>query len=224
MGKRVLQLGGATIAAVGAMAFSMGGWAVITVDDLPRALTVGRPMNIAFMVRQHGHTPLDHLTPTLIASDAKGEASEVRASAVPSGPAGHYIATLVVPRAGDWTVTINSGFGGSHVTLYPIPAATTTPRNHGDDAPVDLGRRLFVAKGCVTCHVHDAVAGNNSIAVGPNLTPRRYQTEYLAKLLANPSIARTPGQQFEMPNLELKPVEIAALVAFINADRQVSSR
>jgi hypothetical protein len=72
--------------------------------------------------------------------------------------------------------------------------------------------------------VHDATAGNNSLAVGPNLTPRRYQADYLAKLLANPSIARTPGQQFEMPNLQLKAGEIAALVAFINVDRQFSTR
>jgi mono/diheme cytochrome c family protein len=224
MRTRVLQLGVVTIVAVAAMAFSMGGWAVITVDDLPRALTVGQPMSIGFIVRQHGHTPLDHLKPTLVASDAKGEASGIKASAVRTGPAGHYVATLVVPRAGDWTVTINSGFGGSGVTLFPIPASTAAPRNPGDDSPADVGRRLFVAKGCVTCHVHDAAAGNNSLAVGPNLTPRRYQADYLAKLLANPSIARTSGQQFEMPNLELKAGEIAALVAFINVDRQVSAR
>jgi hypothetical protein len=72
--------------------------------------------------------------------------------------------------------------------------------------------------------VHDSAVGNNSIAVGPNLTPRRYQADYLAKLLANPSIARTPGQQSTMPNLGLKTAEIAALVAFINVDRQVSAR
>jgi len=60
--------------------------------------------------------------------------------------------------------------------------------------------------------------------VGPNLTPKRYQADYLAKLLVDPSIARTPGQQNQMPKLGLKPAEITALVAFINADRQVSSR
>ena len=68
MRKRVLQLGGVTIAALAAAAFSFGGWAVITVDDLPQALTVGHPTSIGFMVRQHGHAPLNGLTPTIVAS------------------------------------------------------------------------------------------------------------------------------------------------------------
>src|SRR5947207_108467 len=122
MRKRILQLGALTIAALGATAFALGGWAVITVDDLPQALTVGQPTSIGFMVRQHGHTPLDRLTATVVASNDKHDAREVTVSATPSGPAGHYMATLVVPRAGDWTLTINSGFAGSHVTLFPIPA------------------------------------------------------------------------------------------------------
>jgi len=223
MPKRIPQLGALTIAALAATAFARGGWAVITVDDLPQALTVGHATSIGFMVRQHGHAPLDRLKPTIVASDDKHDAADVTVSATPTGPAGHYVATLVVPRSGDWTLTINSGFGGSRVTLYPIPAAVTTHRP-GDNAPADVGRRLFVAKGCVTCHVHDAVVGNNSLAVGPNLTPRRYQADYLAKLLEDPTTARTPGQQFAMPNLSLTSAEIAALVAFINLDRQVSMK
>jgi hypothetical protein len=99
MRNRVLQLGALTIAALGATAFSIGGWAVITVDDLPQTLAVGQPIGIGFMVRQHGVTPLDRLTPTIFASDDKHEASEVRVSAIPSGPAGHYVATLVVPQS-----------------------------------------------------------------------------------------------------------------------------
>jgi hypothetical protein len=64
------------------------------------------------------------------------------------------------------------------------------------------------------------------MSVGPNLTPKRYQAEYRARLLVDPSVARTPGQKqtWTMPNLDLKTREIAALVAFINADRQVSTR
>lgn len=224
MHKRVLWLSALATVALGSTSLSLGGWAVSTVDDLPQTLVVGQPVSLGFMVRQHGHTPLDRLSPTIVASDEKGEAGQVKASADASGAVGHYVATIVVPRAGDWTLTINSGFMGSHVTLYPIPTTTTAIRRPADNTPADVGRRLFVAKGCVTCHVHDAVNGNNSIAVGPDLTPRRYQADYLAKLLANPSIARTSGQQSVMPNLELKAPEIAALVAFINVDRQVSTR
>lgn len=91
-------------------------------------------------------------------------------------------------------------------------------------APAVRGHALYIAKGCTTCHVHAAVAGSGMIKAGPDLTPKRYQADYLARFLADPSIARTPGNTNTMPKLELKPIEIAALAAFINADRAVSSR
>lgn len=221
--KRFLQLAALSLAALGGMAFTFGGWAIITVDDLPYALTVGQPTTVAFSVRQHGMKLLDHLTPTLSATDEKG-GSDVTASAVASGAEGHYVAQLVVPRTGNWTITINSSFMNSRVKLYPIAATAAGDRVKDSEAPLERGRRLFVAKGCVGCHVHGDVPGYSSIGVGPNLTPKRYQAGYLAKLLADPSIARTPGKQFTMPNLGLKTQEIASLVAFINADRQVSAR
>jgi mono/diheme cytochrome c family protein len=212
------------LVSLGAAAFSYGGWAVITVDDLPRSLTIGQPVSIAFTVRQHGMKPLDGLKPTLVAASEDKTVREVQTSAIASGPTGHYVANLVVPQRGRWTVTINSGFMASRVTLSPIPASAAGTRIEDHETPAELGRRLFIAKGCVTCHVHGAVEGYASASVGPDLTPKRYQTDYLAKLLADPSSARTPGQRFTMPNLELKTSEIARLVAFINADRVVSAR
>lgn len=43
----------------------------------------------------------------------------------------------------------------------------------------EAGLKLFVAKGCITCHVHDAAAARNkspSYNIGPNLTrlPERF--------------------------------------------------
>jgi mono/diheme cytochrome c family protein len=222
MNKRLLRVGALTVVAFGGMAFSFGGWAVITVDDLPQAFTVGQPTTIGFSVRQHGIKLTDGLKPMLVAVDEKGGSTEVTASATDTGE-GHYVAKLTVPRPGHWSVTINSNFFNSRVKLYPIPAIAAGQRAKEVDAP-DLGQRLFVAKGCVGCHVHGAVTGYVAMNVGPNLTPKRYQAEYLAKYLVDPSIARTPGQQNQMPNLGLKPAEISALVAFINSDRQVSSR
>jgi mono/diheme cytochrome c family protein len=81
-------------------------------------------------------------------------------------------------------------------------------------AAAERGRRLFVAKGCVTCHVHAEASGGASLAVGPELTGKRFAAEYLARFLANPAIKTD-----RMPDLGLKPAEIAALSAFINADR-----
>jgi hypothetical protein len=219
MRTRILRVAVLSLAVLGLSAFALGGWAVITVDELPDALTVGQPTKIAFSVRQHGATLLDQLTPVLVANDEDGGTPAVSVRAAASGGPGHYMATFSVPRSGEWTITINSGFLNNHVTLYPIPAVAAGARARPAEPPASIGRRLFVAKGCVGCHVHDAATGNVPMSVGPNLTPRRYAADYLARFLADPSIARTPGKVFSMPNLGLAPGEIASLVAFINAER-----
>ena len=214
MPRRTVALAALMLAALTGTAYTtFGGWAVITVDDLPEYVTAGKPVEIAFTVRQHGVSLMENLRPVVYAKDAK---SNVQASAVPGDGAGRYTATLVVPRPGDWTITINSSFMNNQSTLAPITAiaAGTTPPK--PLAAAERGRVLFVAKGCVTCHVHDAVPGSGKVAVGPNLTPKRYQADYLAKFLVDPSIGRTPASKEIMPRLELKANEISAITAFIN--------
>ena len=201
-----------------------GGWAVITVENLPDHLTAGQPVTLAFSVRQHGMTLLADLRPSIEARSGNTIAKPATARATLPG---HYVATLTVPKAGDWTITIHSGFGPSQISLLPLHAVDANVAAVPDTPERERGRRLFVAKGCVTCHVHDETSdgGNRSIAVGPALTGRRYPAAYLAKFLANPAIA-TPMRPatFNMPNLGLEDREIAALVAFINTDRQLSAR
>jgi len=222
MSRRLLPLFAVALSAVAASAFTFGrgGWAVITVEDLPEHLVAGKPVDLSFLVRQHGMTLLSGLRPMLVAKSGK---AEVQVAANPGKKFGGYSATLVVPTAGDWTITIASGFMNNNVTLAPLAAMSpnASPRVI---AAADRGKQLFIAKGCTTCHVHGAVEGSGKISVGPNLTPKRYQAEYLAKLLDDPSIAKTPGQMNTMPKLELKPTEVAAITAFINSERQVSAK
>jgi len=42
---------------------AMGGWAVVTVRDLPEYLVAGQQYTIEFQVRQHGRTLLSGLRP-----------------------------------------------------------------------------------------------------------------------------------------------------------------
>jgi hypothetical protein len=202
-----------------------GGWAVVTVDDLPDYLTAGKPATLGFRVRQHGMTLLRDLQPRI---EARSGSATTTAQATPSNfltEPGHYMATVTVPRAGEWTLTIHTGFMGNKLTLLPLraidagaPALPTAPER-------DRGRRLFVAKGCVSCHVHEEAKEQQSFAVGPELTGRRFPADYLARFLADPSITVTQrSAQVRMPNLGLKDREIAALVTFLNSDRQVSVR
>ena len=82
---------------------------------------------------------------------------------------------------------------------------------------VELGRRLFIAKGCMVCHSH---SDTNSIRefgvdIGPNLTNLTASPDYLRLWLKDPKSAKSSAQ---MPTLGLSDAEIEALIAFINAD------
>ena len=221
----VFLLAGTT--GLGATSSNMGGWAVVTVDDLPDYVVAGKPINLSFVVRQHGMTPLDGLRPAV---DAKlgSETVSVQAAQGPGTPAGRYLATFDLPRAGDWMLTIEGGFGAQSTTVLPLRAvrAGESPRTLSD---IERGRRLFIAKGCFTCHVNTEVTAARSMTAAPELTGRRYPAAYLAKFLANPDsnpLTEIPRNSWlKMPNLGLKEREIASLVAMINSGgRQVSAR
>ncbi|MGQ0815383.1 MAG: hypothetical protein ACT4O1_13150 [Gemmatimonadota bacterium] len=190
------------------IAWYAGGWATVTVENLPDYLVAGQATNMTFSVRQHGVELLSDLKPTVTARSGN---HEFEARAVQTNRRGYYTVTLNAPRAGDWKFTIHSGFrAGNHeskLTLLPIRALTSAAR------PVAFsheqrGIRLFVAKGCVICHMHSQVEGSGELDFGGDLTGRRFPAEYLAQFLANPTV--------KMPNLNLKPGEIASLIAFIN--------
>ena len=87
-------------------------------------------------------------------------------------------------------------------TPTPVPAAT-------------IGQQLFVAKGCITCHRHDAVAVQRRITIDsiPNLTAYRNDPAYLRTWLKDPASVKPAT---EMPDLGLSASEIEALIAFIN--------
>jgi cytochrome c2 len=188
-----------------------GGWAAITVEDLPDYGVVRQPLNLAFTVRQHGVTKLNDLEPRVEARASAG--ATAGAVAQRSKEEGQYTARLVLPESGTWTITIHSGFGNSRVTLEPLQIIDAGAQPPAALSAADRGRRLFVAKGCVTCHLHRDVNGSGMIAVGPELTSRHLAPEYLQRFLADPSIT---GSANRMPNLNLKPTEIAALIAFLN--------
>ena len=205
------------------VAFSFGGWCVITVDDLPDHAVAGAPVNLSFAVRQHGVSLMSDISPEVV---AKSKSGEVKAAAT-AGQRDRYRASLTLPRAGDWTITIRSGFMNNSLTLVPIKVVepgTAAPTPLTD---VERGMRLFVAKGCVTCHSLEETSAWNSIPVGPALTGRRYVAEVLAGFLADPErspLARNSRSTERMPNLGLKEREIASLVAFINSNGTAASR
>src|SRR5882672_7135238 len=194
-----------------------GGWAAITVEDLPEYGVVRQPLNLTFAVRQHGVTKLSNLEPRV---EARAAGVTAAAVAEQGKEAGQYSARLVLPQAGEWTITIHSGFMASRVTLVPLQVIEPGGPVPAALAATERGRRLFVAKGCVTCHLHRDVSGSGTVAVGPELTKRPLAAEYLQRFLADPSMI---GSANRMPNLNLKSPEIAALIAFLNTQRQAGA-
>lgn len=201
----LLLIAGASIAAR-----SYGGWAVTTIRDLPDYAVAGKALTLDFTVRQHGFELMRGLKPEL---EARAGTVSLRATALAGKGAGQYVSTLTLPHAGEWAITIHPGHGKG-VTLLPLQVIEPGAR------PVmyteaQRGNRLFVAKGCITCH--------GDIAVGPDLTTRQFPVEYVTQLLADPKATfGTRKGATEMPNLNLNQQEIAAIAAYIGADKHAA--
>ena len=269
-----------------------GGWAVITLDELPAGVVAGEPLTIGFTVLQHGRTPMSGLDPTITANLYKEQEFVVQAE--PDGEPGHYTAALTFPKEGEWRWSIQAftmdqpmpvlsvaapsvvsppvteskpvtipwlmivrglAFGialvglavafrrrsrlaaaltglclligiGTFITgATALEAEAQTRSESVSKAPVEssvsqveMGRQLFIAKGCITCHYNGKAASSPeywTIEMGaPNLTKFSGNEEVLRMRLKDPAAAKSDTK---MPNLGLKKTEIEALIAFINS-------
>ncbi|MEO7910713.1 MAG: hypothetical protein ABIV47_13790 [Roseiflexaceae bacterium] len=92
-----------------------GGWALVSLDSLPRELRADETFQLGFTVLQHGKTPTNKdlngnpLTPVLKATKQGGaattqtkDAATIRVEARQQGPAGHYLVDLAFPSDGTW--------------------------------------------------------------------------------------------------------------------------
>jgi len=208
---------------------SAGGWSVATLDHLPDCVIAEEPTVIGFVVRQHGVTTLEGLSPMIIANQPDtGEKIEIMAE---EDAPGHYAAELAFPTEGVWGWLINA-FGPEQpmpsLTALP-PDATceeakepdTTESEASDTADILAaeGAALFVAKGCVVCHQHDdtALDAYASINAGPELTDYAGDPAFLCRWLHDPSALKADTY---MPTLGLAGDEIEALIAFLTADME----
>jgi len=213
---------GATLLLATIAATRFGGWAVVSVDNLPEYFVAGKPLVLTFWVRQHGARPLGDLKPTVV---ARSGLRTVHAAAWQTPTEGSYRVSITVPMAADWEITIDPEFGPSKAKLLPLKAIDSTQTVAALSA-ADRGRQLFAAKGCVSCHVHRAVDIQTQMQRGgaPDLSDRRFAADYLAKFLTDPSIKPQSPNLGSMPNPMLREPEIASIVAFINSERKLSSR
>jgi len=116
---RVLVVLGALVAALAVVpAASSGGWATVGFEPLPDGMSAGGTWTPTIFIKQHGVTPLAGLQPVVEIHDDAGTVETF--DATETSEAGVYAADVVFPSQGDWSVTIHSGFGDSHVTYGPV--------------------------------------------------------------------------------------------------------
>ena len=201
---RIREILLSAVIAVPAGYAAFGGWAVVTVENPPERLTVGVPYTLEYSVRQHGRDLLPGLEGKL---EARAGAQVIRADAKPLS-VGKYSVVLTVPSAGSWAITIHSGFNQSRVVLKPISAAAAGAPIAAMSEP-ERGEALFNAKGCVVCHVEMKV-------IPVDVRTSKYDEKFVRQLLADPAaMPKRHKAGVEMPNLNLKPGEIAALAAYL---------
>jgi hypothetical protein len=190
-----------------------GGWAVVTVENPPEHLVAGVPYTLEYAVRQHGVELMPGLRGTI---EAKSGRNTVVVEARPATK-GKYTASLTIPTAGSWTITVQSGFGPAKTTMKPIAVAVGGTTVAAMSAP-ERGEHLFVAKGCVMCHVEMKV-------LPVDIRTNKYDEKFVKQLLADPaSMPKRYNTGLEMPNLELEPAEISALAAYLAGPNSTGTR
>lgn len=135
-----------------------GGWAVVTLDALPRDVRAGQPFTIGFMVRQHGQTPNSDVAPVVMARLPGETVETLRVDARQQGQVGHFVADLTFPRAGDWEWQIMpEPYGETRLgtlTVLPAIAVASAPQAETVQAPAFgavqlLGMLLLIAAAVV---------------------------------------------------------------------------
>lgn len=186
----------------------MGGWAVVSVKDLPEYFVAGQQYTLEFQVRQHGRTLLNDLQPRL---EMRSADRELGAIAARRSGEGAYSVTFTAPSADRLFLTIQSGFGDNQLRLYPVAVVA-----RGTARPAislaERGQALFVAKGCNTCHANSDLTNrpeNRELTVGPSLGGRHLTTQLVIQKVKQPSSKI-------MPDLGLTDAEAAAIAAFVS--------
>jgi cytochrome c551/c552 len=186
----------------------MGGWAVVTVKDLPEYFVTGQRYTIEFQVRQHGKTLLNGLAPRLVVSSERHD--ETTIPAIARTAEGTYAVTFTAPVAERLFLTIKSGFGNSELRLYPQPVVAAGAARP-PMAAAERGQVLFVAKGCNACHANVDLLnrpGNQQIPAGPELGGRRLARQLVIQKVKNPASEL-------MPDLGLSDAEALAIATFL---------
>ncbi|MBI1879872.1 MAG: hypothetical protein HYR94_16900, partial [Chloroflexi bacterium] len=112
-----------------------GGWAVVTLDELPSKVVTGQPLKIGFMIRQHGHTPWVY-DQVMVQAIHLPSREKIAVQAEAEGVKGHYVATLKFPQAGTWQWGIESGLMPAQQPMPDLVVLDASVKNATTQAPL----------------------------------------------------------------------------------------
>jgi hypothetical protein len=123
-----------------------GGWATVTLDEIPGEVRAGETVQLSFVVKQHGKTPVHFLTynmdnmplePFLKATNLNtGET--IRVAAERGKEVGHFTLAAVFPSEGEWEWDIVPDPLGGATEFEPLtvlPATTKVDKSTTNTPP-----------------------------------------------------------------------------------------
>ena len=219
-----------------------GGWAILTVHDLPASLEVGRQTTLQFSLRQHGEELMSGRAPVLQVRSGGALLGDRREyPAERTRQPGVYRVTFTPSEVGELRLSVDTDYHGWVARLLPMTVearvvataanggrVATAAASGGAHSAEQRGRALFVAKGCVGCHTKNddaALKDFHEMRVGPDLTGRSYPAQWLVQKITDPASLRPEGPRAMniMPQLEVSAAEAQAIASYLNA-RAVASR
>ena len=145
-----------------------GGWAVITLDELPAGVVAGEPFTVGFTVLQHGRTPMADLEPIIIARSGD---EKVTVFVKEEGKPGHYAVDMTLPSAGEWAWMIQAFSMEQKMPVLSVaapavsPAAEVQPVETATVSPILMIRALALALAIGLVGLVFAFRKKNRIAV-----------------------------------------------------------
>jgi hypothetical protein len=107
-----------------------GGWATVELGEAPGGLVADEPWQVELIVKQHGITPLEGVTPSVKIDNGEGVVKTFAAR--PTDRVGTYVAEVDFPAAGTWKTRIYDGFSDAFPhRLSPLTVAPAAGAANG---------------------------------------------------------------------------------------------
>ena len=85
-----------------------GGWATVQAAGVPDGVSAGQTFDLELVVKQHGRTPLNDVTPSVQITNQDGDTRTF--TGTHAGRPGTYVVEMAYPTAGTWATQLFDGF------------------------------------------------------------------------------------------------------------------